>query len=248
MLKPLRKSLSAMGIESLLAVPLLDGDEHTGLVALTECDTVREWSDTDAELLRTMSEQVVLAVHNVRLRRLVKDLAVTEEKSGLVKRSSYMDVVLAEVTRGQRQDSPVSVMLMKMGNREELTEKIGSAGLEAMMRHTAQLITSNVRQNDIAVRYDSTTIAVILADTPEASAVQAAEKLRRVAAVAALPGQSSSKISIGVAQALTNKTFDPGDLVTELVNRADRALESSISAGAKTQAFAAPLEYAAASA
>lgn len=248
MLKPLRKSLGAMGIESLLAVPLLDGDEHTGLIVLTECDTVREWSDTDAELLRTMAEQVVLAVHNVRLRRLVKDLAVTEEKSGLVKRSSYMDVVLAEVSRGQRQDSPVSVMLMKMGTHEELTEQIGSAGLEAMMRHTAQLVTSNVRQNDIAVRYDPTTIAVILADTAEPNAVQAAEKLRRVAAVAALPGQDNSRISIGVAQALMNKAFDPGDLVTELVNRADRALEKSISAGAKTQALAAPLEYGAASA
>lgn len=248
MLKPLRKSLGTMGIESLLAVPLLDGDDHIGLLALTECDTIREWSEVDAELLRTLSEQVVLAVHNVRLRRLVKDLAVTEERSGLVKRSSYMDVVLAEVTRGQRQDSPVSVMLMTTGSREELTEKIGAAGIESMMRHTAQLVTSNVRQNDIAVRYDATTIAVILADTPQASAIQAAEKLRRVAAVAALPGQDHSNISIGVAEALTNKAYDPSDLVTELVNRADRALAEAVSAGAKTRAIPVPVEYCAASA
>ncbi|HYG99895.1 MAG TPA: sensor domain-containing diguanylate cyclase, partial [Terriglobales bacterium] len=249
MLKPLRKSLSAMGIESLLAVPLLDGEEHSGLLVLSEEGSTRDWLDNDADLLRTMAEQVVLAVHNVRLRRLVKDLAVTEEKSGLVKRSSYIDVALAEVARAQRQDSPVSVMLMNLGDREELHQRIGQAGLEATMRHVAQLVTSNVRQNDIAIRYDAATIAVILADTSAENAVQAAEKLRRVAAVAAFPGQDvSMRISIGVAQALTNKAYDPADLVTEMVNRADRALEQAILGGAITQPLGPPLEYCAASA
>lgn len=249
-LRPLRKSLLEMGIHSLMAVPLLDGREHIGLLVLAECNEVREWTPNDAGIVSTVAEQVVLAVHNVRLRRLIQDLAVTDENSGLVKRSSYTDVVLAEVSRGLRQNSPVSVMLMACGAPGQLLERFGQAGVEGIMRHIAELVMSHVRQNDVAIRYDATTIAVMLADTAEQGAVQAAEKLRKVAAVAHLPGSDGlPQVAIGVAQALMQPAYDPADLVTELVNRAETALAQAQSRGSnQTQVLPPPLEQRAASA
>ena len=45
-------------------------------------------------MLKTIAEQMILAANNARLRSLVKTLAITDERSGLLKRSSYVDVLL----------------------------------------------------------------------------------------------------------------------------------------------------------
>ncbi len=39
----------------------------------------------------------MIALNNAGLRRLVKNLSVTDEKSGLLKRASYLDLLIAEL-------------------------------------------------------------------------------------------------------------------------------------------------------
>lgn len=248
-LRPLRKPLSAVGLHSLMTMPLLDGEEHAGLLILADQATSREWSTRDTTALVTGSEQVVLALNNVRLRRLVKDLAVTENVSGLVKRSSYMDVLIAEVARSVEQRSPLSVMLMHFCNIA-IGARFGDAALENFMRHVAQLVCSHVRQHDVAFRYSPSTIAVVLGDTAGQNAVMAAEKLRKVAAVVSFPGHDTpAQIAIGVAEALLEPSFEPTDIVTELVNRTERALQRALSAGGdNTQVLPPPVAIKSASA
>lgn len=242
LLRPLRKPLAAIGIHSLMAMPLLDNEEHAGLIILADQSNSREWSTRDNTALVTGSEQVMLALNNVRLRRLIKDLAVTESVSGLVKRSSYMDVLIAEVTRSVEQRSPLSVMLMHFSNLSA-GARFGDSELERFMRHVAQLVCSHVRQHDVAFRYGPSTIAVVLGDTPGQNAVMAAEKLRKVAAVVSFPGYDSpAQVAIGVAEAVMEPAFEAADIVTEVVNRAERALQRSISAGSdNTQVVPPPV-------
>ena len=89
--------MQALTIESLLAVPLMDAGEQAGILIL-EQTTPRQWRHTDIVVMKTIADQMVLAVSNARLRNLMKTLAVTDEKSGLLKRSSYLDVLLSEAS------------------------------------------------------------------------------------------------------------------------------------------------------
>ena len=84
-LAPAAEHIHALNIESLLAVPLIDSGEQSGILIL-EQTSPRQWQQTDIVVLKTIAEQMVLAVSNVRLRTLMKTLAVTDEKSGLLKR------------------------------------------------------------------------------------------------------------------------------------------------------------------
>ncbi len=243
-LKPLRKPIAAMGMLSLLAAPLVNGEEHAGLLILAQCDVPREWLAEDVSVLNAISEQVVLAVANARLRKLVRDLAVTEEKSGLVKRSSYMDVLLSEVGRGLQHNSPTTLMLMNFGHSESMRDAAPDT-VELMMRHIAALITSHVRQNDVAIRYNATTIALILADTNADAAAQAAEKLRKVASVATIPGRDAPpQIAVGIAEAVLQPAYNPADVVTEVANRAEQSLAQAVALGQdQTTLLAAPPGY-----
>jgi GGDEF domain-containing protein len=93
------------------------------------------------------------------LRRLVKNLSVTEEKSGLLKRSSYLDLLLAESKRAAQNASPLSVLLLQFGRSAALIKEYGEAAVESAMEKIGQQFAANIRTNDLAFRYDTTTIA-----------------------------------------------------------------------------------------
>ena len=236
---PLKQFAASLGIGSLLAMPLIEAEEHAGLIVLARAPlptasggspVAAEWSPADAVMLKTVADQAVLAVSNVRLRRLVKSLEVTEEHSGLFKRSSYCDLLVAEARRVVRQNSPLSVVLINVGNPAELVRQMGEAATESLMQQLGQLVCSHIRQSDMAVRYDSTTLAVILGDTNAGNAQLATEKFRRLLANTRVPA-----FAAGIAEAVSEPGFDPIDIVTELINRAEAALERALGAGGNNQ-------------
>jgi diguanylate cyclase (GGDEF)-like protein len=241
-LEPIREHIQGLGLESVLAVPLLDGEEQVGMLILEQCEP-RTWQLTDEVVLKTIAEQMVLAVNNARLRSLVKTLAVTDERSGLLKRSSYVDVLLSEVKRAQEGNSSCTIMLMHFGRASALVKEYGEAAVELLIQEAGQLINGHIRQNDVAVRYERTTIALLLADTGEKNAFFVEEKLRKVLAGIHPPGKSAPlPMSVGIAQAVIQARFDPEDIVCELINRAEAALEAARAEGPNAARALAPME------
>ncbi len=239
--------IASLGIKAVLAVPLMDGDEHVGILFLEQCDQPREFRQTDIVVLKTIADQTQQAVQNAKLRSLMKTLAVTDEKSGLLKRTSYLDVLLSETRRSLPQSSPVTVMLMHFGRPTALIKEIGEAGVQNLMQSIGQAICSHIRQNDVAVHYELTTIAVILSDTTEKNAFFVVDKLRKVMAGTKLPGTNREIVmTVGIAEAVVQPRFDPVDIVTEVINRAEAALEAAKSeGGGKAHSLAPQIEAAA---
>lgn len=227
-----RDTVTRLQIESILAVPLMDGDEYAGIIILEQVGTARNWRPTDEIVLKTISEQIALAVNNARLRSLVKTLAVQEEKSGLLKRASYIDVLLSETKRSIEQESPLTVMLLHFGKTGAMVREFGEGAVDGMMQKVGQILTSHIRQTDVAVRYDLTTVALVLADTTEKNAFFVVDKMRKVLAAVFLPGKSAPvPLTVGIAEAVLDSRFDPVDIVTEIINRAEAALEAAKSEG-----------------
>jgi diguanylate cyclase (GGDEF)-like protein len=246
-----RETAARLQIESLLAVPLMDADEYSGVVILAQAGTARNWRPTDEIVLNTIAEQMVLAVNNARLRSLVKSLAVQEEKSGLLKRASYLDVLMSETKRSIEQESPLTLMLFHFGKTGTMVREFGEAAVDGMMQQVGQVLTSHIRQTDVAVRYDLLTVALVLADTGEKNAFFVVDKMRKVLSVIHLPGKSSGvPVTVGIAEVVLQSRFDPVDIVTEVINRAEAALEAAKSEGLNAAKSLAPpvIESAAATA
>jgi PleD family two-component response regulator len=73
-----------------------------------------------------------------------------------------------------------------------------------------------------------TTVALILGDTAEKGAFLAMDKLRRVLEGIQVPGHNEAPvISVGIAEAVVRQQFDPADIVTEVINRAEDALTAA---------------------
>ncbi len=88
-----------------MAFPLSNGEDSVGVLALLH-SRPRAWPQADTVVLKTLADQMVIALNNAGLRRLVKNLSVTDEKSGLLKRGSYMDLLLAESKRAPQMPRP----------------------------------------------------------------------------------------------------------------------------------------------
>ena len=224
-LESVRGIIETLGIQSLLVVPLVDAGEQSGILILEQCQP-RQWQQTDIVVLRTIAEQMVLAVSNARLRTLMKSLAVTDEKSGLLRRASYLDVLLSEVKRSMQQKTPLTVILLHFGRASALVKEIGEAQVEGLMQQIGQNLAAHVRQNDVAVRYELTTIALVLSDANEKTSFLVVDKMRKVLASTKIPGTDRTPpVTAGIAEAVLREQFDPADIVTEVINRVENALE-----------------------
>jgi diguanylate cyclase (GGDEF)-like protein len=228
----IRGAIEELQIESVLALPLTEGNDHIGVLILTQ-NNQRQWQASEILVIRTLSDQVLIALNNAGLRRLVKNLSVTDEKSGLLRRASYLDLLQAETRRGLQQGTAVTILLMQFGKRSALIKEYGEQAVLTVMEQIGQMVSANIRTNDLAFRYESTTVALVLGDTGEKEAMLAVDKLRRLLGEVRFPNKDSGvEFSAGIAQAVMRQHFDPVDIVTEVANRADHALELAVAQGA----------------
>ena len=235
-LQSARKALTEMGAASVLAIPLSDRDEVVGMLVLVH-NRARTWAHGDMVVLKTLAEQMVIALNNAGLRRLVKNLSVTDEKSGLLKRASYIDLLLAESKRAIQNASALSVLLLQFGKSGAMIKEYGEAEVQAVMEKAGQVFAANIRSNDLAFRYDTTTIAILLGETAEKEAMLAVEKLRKIVSEVRLPAKDESgkgptaQFSAGLAEAVIRTEYDPIDVVTEVINRVEHALAQAMAQG-----------------
>jgi GGDEF domain-containing protein/tetratricopeptide (TPR) repeat protein len=231
-----KKAVGELGAATILAIPLTDGEERAGILVLIH-HRERVWQPSDMVVLKTLADQMLIALNNAGLRRLVKNLSVTDEKSGLLKRASYIDLLMAESKRAVQNSTPLTVVLLQFGKSGAMVKEHGDAEVQALMARAGQMFSANIRSNDLAFRYDTTTIAILLGETAEKEAMLAIEKLRRIVAQLRWPAKDGEErglvalFSAGVAEAVIRTEFDPIDVVTEVINRVEHALGQAMGQG-----------------
>jgi GGDEF domain-containing protein len=211
-LSPIRPELSRLKINSLVVLALLDEDKPIGLLIVQQCGTRRRWSADDIALLRSLADQVALAVHGARLRSLVSTLGVAEEETGLLKRSSYIDAVLAEFGR-QRGGAVCSSTLALLRVASLTTEATESAVTELV-----RTLRSIAQDQSMPFRYDRDTVALLLPhmEVPETEALVG--RLREMLEPVAIT------LIAGIAQVGPSNGIEPEDAATEWINRVAHAL------------------------
>jgi tetratricopeptide (TPR) repeat protein/GGDEF domain-containing protein len=232
-LSGLPAEVQKLGIRSLLALPLLDKDEATGLLLLEQCETLRVWSQAERLLLRAIATQIVIAVNNTKLRRLVHSLAGPDPSTGLLPRSSYLDCLLSEAQRSKDQTQPLSVCLIEPENPRTLMKLLGDAGVQRFVQQVSKVMIPTLRQNDISIRYSPLSIAVLFPDTALPQAGLAVEKVRRAIEQVRVDGGNAADFCAAVCDVPLGPDFEAVDGVTEVINRLETSLDRARKQGGK---------------
>lgn len=210
-LSPIRQELARLNVHSLVMLALIGEDQPIGLFIVQQCGARRRWSSEDLALLRSMVDQVALSVHEVQ--SLVSASAVPEEDTGLLKRSSYIDAVVAELGR-QRTGGELCSTLALL----QVTSLTSEKQTEDAVAELVRTLRSVAKTQALSFRYDSDTVALLLPQLEVSGTEALVGRLREALEPIAIT------ITAGIAQAGALSGFEAEDAATEWINRVARAM------------------------
>jgi diguanylate cyclase (GGDEF)-like protein len=162
----------------------------------------------------------------VLARPLLRAFRWTEEQAsearidsltGLSNRRALEEILAAEISRAQRFEHRLAVVLLDLDRFTENNDSFGHAAGDVMLRAVSHLLTGLARQGDTVARWGGEEFVVVLPETDLAGAHRFAERLRRTIEAQSV-GDMQTSTSCGVA------TMLPEDTVEELLGAADQAL------------------------
>ncbi|HKV61045.1 MAG TPA: tetratricopeptide repeat protein [Candidatus Acidoferrum sp.] len=228
--------LSDLGLATALGVMITDKETQmpAGMLIIGHADP-HKWRPNEAYFLQAIGDQMLMSVSHTRLRSLVRRMGVSDERSGLLSRSSYQSCLLTEADRARSQGTPLALTILQIDRGAELLRQQGESPLERFLEQLARSLQPIVRQNDVAVKYTSWSLAFILPDTTLAGAQNLADKLRRAASGLRPPWDSTQiTLSAGIVEAVAKHDYDSEDIVTDLINRAEFSIEEARKRGGDT--------------
>jgi len=228
--------LSDLGLATALGVMITDKETQmpAGMLIIGHAEP-HKWRPNEAYFLQAIGDQMLMSVSHTRLRSLVRRMGVSDERSGLLSRSSYQSCLLTEADRARTQGTPLALTILQIDRGAELLRQQGESPLERFLEQLARSLQPIVRQNDVAVKYTSWSLAFILPDTTLAGAQNLADKLRRAASGLRPPWDSTQiTLSAGIVEAVPKPDYDSEDIVTDLINRAEFSIEEARKRGGDT--------------
>jgi diguanylate cyclase (GGDEF)-like protein len=228
--------LSDLGLATALGVMITDKETQmpAGMLMVGHAEA-HKWRPNEAYFLQAIGDQMLMSVSHTRLRSLVRRMGVSDERSGLLSRSSYQSCLLTEADRARTQGTPLALTILQIDRGAELLRQQGESPLERFLEQLARSLQPIVRQNDVAVKYTSWSLAFILPDTTLAGAQNLADKLRRAASGLRPPWDSTQiTLSAGIVEAVAKHEYDSEDIVTDLINRAEFSIDEARKRGGDT--------------
>jgi diguanylate cyclase (GGDEF)-like protein len=228
--------LGDLALRTALGVKITDREtqQPAGMLIVGHAEP-RKWKPNETYFLQAIGDQMLMSVSHTRLRSLVRRMGVSDERSGLLSRSSYQSCLLTEADRARTQGTPLALTILQIDRGGELLRQQGESPMERFLEQLARSLQPIVRQNDVAVKYTSWSLAFILPDTTIDGAQNLADKLRRAASGIRPPWDSTAiTLSAGIVEAVAKSDFDSEDIVTDLMNRAETSVEEARKRGGDT--------------
>ncbi len=207
-------------------VPLIFHERLIGALQVTAADPARLWGENEILLLRTVANQVAVAVNHANLFAQIQQQALTDALTGCYNRRSFEMQLDREMQAARRQHQPLSLMMLDLDRFKQLNDSVGHDAGDAALRRLADCFRQELRGIDSAARFGGDEFALILPQAYSEGAQIVAERLRARIEEIHVPGFGNLSASIGIATFPTQ-----GSSRADLVTAADAALYCAKRAG-----------------
>ncbi len=127
--------------------------------------------------------QRVVARRTAALRRSserLRQLAVTDELTGLHNRRFFLERWRCECRRAKRYHRPLACLMVDVNGFKAVNDRLGHATGDAVLRRVAHALQSALRQSDTLARYGGDEFVAALPETTVEQSTLVAEKLQRL--------------------------------------------------------------------
>ncbi|MDX1515073.1 MAG: GGDEF domain-containing protein, partial [Gammaproteobacteria bacterium] len=161
----------------------------------------------------------------------VKELAVTDELTGIHNRRYIVDVLERQAALAQRGDYRFSICFFDLDHFKQVNDTHGHAAGDRVLIKVAQIATEATRVGDYVARYGGEEFVIVLSATGVERALSVAERIRESAEGTSfdeLGPDVRVTISCGVTE------YRAPEAVHELLVRADEAMYAAKNRGRNT--------------
>ena len=155
--------------------------------------------------------------------------ARTDPKTGLLNATAWQREADAGVTRAQRTNSPLALLLVDVDHFKRVNDSHGHLIGDEVLRALAAELRHQVRESDVVGRFGGEEFTVLLPGTDDAGAYGIAERLRTSAAkLSVTAGDARIRVTVSIGVAVLGRH---GHDLFELLAAADVALYKAKDAG-----------------
>lgn len=170
--------------------------------------TISPLSGTDGQV-----EKVCLMVYDVtdiatskraleKANQKLEKLSMTDRLTGLLNRGTWENLVDAEFERFKRYGAPACLVMFDIDHFKKVNDTYGHLAGDEVIKHTAEVTKSSIRQSDVSGRYGGEEFGIILPQTDAEGARTICERIRETIEKSTVPTSAAPiqyTVSIGIA-------------------------------------------------
>jgi diguanylate cyclase (GGDEF)-like protein/putative nucleotidyltransferase with HDIG domain len=163
-------------VRSAVSLPLVYGGVTFGNLIFASLEE-NSFPSADVLTLRTLADQLALALHNARAYQVAQEQAVTDGLTHLKTHRYFMESLAAECHRSPRVGQPFSLIMLDLDRFRAVNEKHGHAQGDKILISVARLLESRLRHSNIVARYGGDEFAILMPGATLEQAEILAERL-----------------------------------------------------------------------
>ncbi len=207
-------------------IPLVFQERFIGTLEVVDDNPARTWQENEILLLRTVANQVAVAINHADLFAQMQQQALTDALTGCYNRRSFEMQLDRDLQLATRLSQPLALLMLDLDRFKQLNDTVGHDAGDSALRLLADCFRQELRGVDTAARFGGDEFALILPGAYGDGAQIVAERLRTKIEQLEIPGFGHISASIGIA----GYPLHAGSR-TELVQAADSALYRAKRAG-----------------
>jgi diguanylate cyclase (GGDEF)-like protein len=221
------------GAHPSICVPLLAQGETLGMlnVAFPDAPVGKQTGSSDEgdlderrQLVLMASEQIGLAIANVRLRDELRTQSVRDVLTGLANRRAFLTALREALGAAAHNGSSMALLSVDVDHFKSINDTHGHAVGDAVLNAMVERLSAEIRPGDAIARFGGEEFLVLMPRITPVDALAVAERMRK--ALLGTPVEAAGRkvpvtASFGVA---LEATLPHADAMPDLLDRADSAL------------------------
>jgi diguanylate cyclase (GGDEF)-like protein/PAS domain S-box-containing protein len=168
----------AQHVHAYVCIPMIAQGETIGVLHLRATHPNTDLDETDSRLAVTVSDQLSLALANLRLRDELRQQAIRDPLTKLFNRRYMEETLVRELSRAERNSHPVSVIMIDIDHFKDFNDIYGHEAGDLVLQTLAKFLGTRVRGSDVACRFGGEEFILILPSANLDLARKRAEQIR----------------------------------------------------------------------
>ncbi len=233
LMAPVRDQIINLPMNSIIVVPIVNKESILGTFLLrTVCPLKKAITERVYKLSHLAATMSFNALENAALyesmlnkQRYLEKMSLRDGLTTLYNHQHFYTRIEEEFSRAARYNTALSCLFLDLDDFKKINDNYGHVCGDEVLRQIGRMLSSLIRDSDIAARYGGEEFVLILPNTLAEGALEMANRLRAALNEIVIGGLDCMKItaSIGIA------TYIDGNLPSykQLITEADDAMYQS---------------------